>query len=99
MGCGVIRLNPAAKAGQQVHRTIEIILFDPSAGIVGGIPERTCIGELERVGGSASVIMFVEIIEDALLMGCVVGRHLLQIILSGVEIILLRGSSDLIRPA
>src|SRR5579863_670497 len=38
--------------------------------------------------------MFVEIIQDALMIGLIVGRHLLQIILAGVEIVLLAGSPD-----
>src|SRR5271167_1432061 len=38
--------------------------------------------------------MFVEIIQDALMIRLIVGCHLLQIILSGVQIVLLTGSSD-----
>ena len=87
-------MNPAAEARQQIHGPVEIILFDPGSGIVGGIPQRTGVGQLQRVGGSAAIIMFVEIIQDALVVRRVVSGHLLQIILSGVQIILLRRSSD-----
>ena len=38
--------------------------------------------------------MLVKIIEDALVVGLVVGCHLLQIVLPGVEIVLFAGSSD-----
>jgi hypothetical protein len=61
----VILLDPTLKARNQLH-VAEIILLDPGAGVIGGIPERARRLELVGVvGGAAAVIVLIEAIEDA----------------------------------
>lgn len=93
-GAGVVLSDPALETGNKLHGAVEVILFDPGAAVVCGVPEGACGGELGGGVGELRVIVLVKVVQGASAIGFVVGSHLLEIVLSGVEVILLAGSAD-----